>query len=271
MPTTYAHYRFGQEVREQAAPAAAKCIAAYPQLYHIGLHGPDILFFYRPLMHNRVNYLGKRLHELPGAVFFKKAAGVIRSSTNQDACYAYVYGFICHFALDVCCHGYIQGKMSASGISHVEIETELDRELMVRDGLNPFGYKVTGHLYPSMKNAGIIQAFFPHVSSVQIYKALKSMTRYLNLLVVPTEAKRKGILSLMKLLGRYESLRGLIINLEKNTQCNDSTERLIQLYEEAKGLAVCLIEGYPDYVMGTGKMDKVYRYNFSSRISEKED
>ncbi|MCM1569109.1 MAG: zinc dependent phospholipase C family protein [Roseburia sp.] len=271
MPTTYTHYKFGQEVRKQAPPVAAKAIAAYPQLYDIGLHGPDILFYYSALSHNQVNYLGKRIHELPGAVFFKHAAGVIRESANQDAAYAYIYGFICHFALDVSCHGYIQERINATGISHAELEAELDRELMARDGLNPSGHKVTGHLHPSLKYAKLIQGFFPNISQAQIYRTLRDMKILLNLLVAPGAGKRKLLLGLMKLSGHYESLHGLIVHEKENPLCRESTERLLQLYEDAKKLALHLIEEYPDYVMGSGKLDRIYRYNFSSRLPERED
>ena len=44
---------------------------------------------------------------------------------------AYYYGFICHFALDATCHGYIEKRIHESGVSHGEIEVEFDRFLMI--------------------------------------------------------------------------------------------------------------------------------------------
>ena len=44
MPSTYAHYRLGQQVRRELEGNERKIIEKYPQLYLIGLHGPDILF-----------------------------------------------------------------------------------------------------------------------------------------------------------------------------------------------------------------------------------
>ena len=49
MPSTYAHYRLGQQVRRELEGNERKIIEKYPQLYLIGLHGPDILFYYKPL------------------------------------------------------------------------------------------------------------------------------------------------------------------------------------------------------------------------------
>ena len=36
---------------------------------------------------------------------------------------------LCHFSLDVMCHGYIDEKIQAGGVSHAEIEIEFDRML----------------------------------------------------------------------------------------------------------------------------------------------
>ena len=49
MPTSYAHYKFGQEVKSRLTGETAEIIAEFPQLFHIGLHGPDLLFYYNAL------------------------------------------------------------------------------------------------------------------------------------------------------------------------------------------------------------------------------
>ena len=48
MPSTYAHYRFGQEVLKELPNDIKKIIIENKELYDIGLHGPDILFYYLP-------------------------------------------------------------------------------------------------------------------------------------------------------------------------------------------------------------------------------
>ena len=49
MPATYAHFRFGREVLRRLSPETREAITPRIQLYHIGLHGPDIFFYYHPL------------------------------------------------------------------------------------------------------------------------------------------------------------------------------------------------------------------------------
>lgn len=48
MPSTYAHYRLGQQVRQALSGPQREAVEAWPALYLIGLHGPDILFYYHP-------------------------------------------------------------------------------------------------------------------------------------------------------------------------------------------------------------------------------
>ncbi len=268
MPTTYTHYSYGEKIRECLGDKERKVVDAYPELFHIGVHGPDLLFYYNALSISVVNRLGSRLHKLPGSYFFENAAKVIRMQEKKEAYYAYAYGVICHFALDVCCHGYVDEKMRESGISHAEIEAELDRELMVRDGFNPVIHKVTGHLVASQENARIIQAFYPNIDEKQVLKSQKDMKRYLDLLVAPSKIKRNVIFSAMRVAKCYDAMHGLIINYEKNPKCEDSTKKLLALCEEGVTLAVELIGEFADYVEAKGELHDVYRYNFSSKIPE---
>ena len=161
MPSTYAHYRMGQEVAEKLPEQIRKIVNQNKQLYDIGLHGPDILFYYHPLTLNRVNEIGYEMHKHSGKEFFEAAAEAIKKNPDDGQYQAYVYGFICHFALDATCHGYIDDKIAESGISHTEIEVEFDRSLMIADGKNPITNRLTDHIIPSETNAEIISPFFP--------------------------------------------------------------------------------------------------------------
>ena len=45
MPTTYAHFRFGNDVLKVLPDEMKKTINKNIELYNIGLHGPDILIY----------------------------------------------------------------------------------------------------------------------------------------------------------------------------------------------------------------------------------
>ena len=60
MPSTYAHYLFGQEVYRELPAQLQTIIDHHRSLYHIGLHGPDIFFYYFIfLFSNNASFLEK--------------------------------------------------------------------------------------------------------------------------------------------------------------------------------------------------------------------
>ena len=271
MPSTYAHYRLGQEVRNKVGDRERAVIETYPGLFLIGLHGPDILFYYKPLTANRVNQIGYSTHDRPGEEFFANGARVLEKHKGHKAYLAYLYGFICHFALDATCHGYIDQKIAESGISHTEIEVEFDRELMIIDGHDPVRHKLTRHIVPSDRNAEVIKDFFKGVTALQVKKSLNGMIFNNNLLISPSRIKRQFVYSILKISGNYNEMHGLLVNYRKNPKCNDSTEKLFELYEKAEKLAVRLINEYRGFLYGKLPLNEIYRYTFGSKLPEKEE
>lgn len=72
MPSTYAHFCFGREVLAALPQEMQSLLWPEQNLFSIGLHGPDILFFDHPLL-GRVSRLGHRMHKQSGAAFFRPA------------------------------------------------------------------------------------------------------------------------------------------------------------------------------------------------------
>lgn len=268
MPSTYAHYRMGQEVVKQLSDPVREIIMENKELYDIGLHGPDILFYYNPLKVDPVNSIGYGLHEHSGKYFFERAAKVIENSSRKKEELAYIFGFICHFALDSTCHGYIDEKIAKSGISHAEIEVEFDRSLMEDDGLDPIRHELTKHIVPSIKNAEVIASFFPETSPKQIEAALHGMIKYNHLLLAQSKLKRMLVYTLLHLTGNYKEMHGLMVNFNANSACEDSTRKLKQLYRAAKKRAVCLINEYSEYILKDDKLNALYDFTFSGKRIE---
>lgn len=270
MPSTYAHYRMGQEVKKVIGDREQRIIGKYPELYNIGLHGPDILFYYRPLRLNAINQVGYSMHDWSGEEFLERAAKVIRKKMNRESSLAYIYGFICHFALDTSCHGYIDEKIKASGISHTEIEVEFDRELMIMDGKDPLRQNLTGHIVPSYENALIIEAFFPGINAKQVQKALQGMIDNNKLLLAPSRVKRFFIKLILRMSGNYKEMHGLLVNYEKNHACSDSTEKLMSLYGNAIELAKDIINEYESYIKNGQPLNDICKYTFASKLREEQ-
>ncbi len=264
MPASYAHYRFGQQVFKQLPVELQQQISPYMDLYQIGLHGPDLLFYYHPLIPNFVNRTGYGMHKKAALDFFTHAGRVLRDCDCRDAHLAYLYGFICHFALDRACHGYIRDYIAASHVSHTEIETEFDRMLMVHDGKNPLTHRLLRHIKPTPESARVISHFFDGIGEAQILKACRSFIFYSDLLIAPYKPKRYFLYTLFAICGLYKKGKGLMVNLTPDPKCSASSRQLASLYHNAIPDAVSLIRQFPANLTGELPWNPLYHDSFSS-------
>lgn len=265
MPTTYAHYRMGETVRKQLPESIQNIISGNEELFHFGVHGPDHFFYYNPLIKTDVGAIGTRVHEQPAKTFFTKAAHVIHKCSDKDARLAYVYGYLCHFAMDYVCHGYIGEQMEEKGLSHYEIEAEYDRRLLVMDGYErPAEVCVTKHMHPSMRNARIIAGFYEGVTAKQVYKSLRGMPFYLNILRAPDKKLRRLLFLAMKIAGIYKKMGGLVMNYEESPKCSETTDELVRRFDVAVEVAVPLLMEYERFYAQGGMLPDTFCYNFES-------
>lgn len=267
MPSTYAHYRFGRDVYKKLPDDIKRIIYDERRLFLIGLHGPDILFYYKPLGNNRVNKIGYGMHDRSAREFFEQALEILEKERekNTDAMMSYMYGFICHYALDHACHTYVEEKIHESGVPHAEIEVEFDRMLMVSDGLDPISQTLTDHISTDMRSASVINIFFPELETEDVQKALESMIFYNNLLVAPGNIKRGLIYALLFLSGNYKEMHGLIVNKKQNPLCADSNEKLMSLYEAAVPCCVSDIMHFANvFECGRNKLDERFDHTFGA-------
>lgn len=269
MPTTYAHYRLGEETRKQLPKHLQQIIQANLELFHIGVHGPDHMFYYNPILSTKVGKMGRRLHKEPGRVFFVNASGVIHKCDRKDAHLAFIYGYLCHFAMDYVCHGYVGEQMEEKGLSHYEIEAEYDRRLLIMDGhKKPVEVCVTSHLHPTVFHAEVMADFYEGISVKQTLRSLKGMLFFLNLLRAPSVLKRKMVLGAMKVAGMYRKMSGLVMNYEENPQCTETTDEMVRRFPIAVKLATELIQEYEGYLERGGKLSETFSYNFESEYVE---
>lgn len=272
MPTTYAHYRLGESVRLRLPDTVRDIIGKNEELFHFGVHGPDHFFYYNPLVQTEVGLVGTRIHEESAKKFFTRAARIVHKCDDKDAHLAYLFGYLCHFAMDYVCHGYIGEQMEKKGLSHYTIEAEYDRRLLVTDGFdNPVRICVTKHLKPSMKNACIMADFYEGISAKQVYRSLKGMQFYLNILRAPDRVLRKLLFLGMKVAGMYQSMGGLVMNYEEDCRCSETTDELMRRFDDSAELAVRLIMEYEKYIRYGGVLSETFSYNFESGKCEEDE
>ena len=90
MPTTYAHDLFGKEVYKRLPSDMKALIRRHGDLYRIGLHGPDILFYYM-VSKNPVTQFGIEMHHEKARAFFEEGMRQVRRN-NDEALFAYLLG-----------------------------------------------------------------------------------------------------------------------------------------------------------------------------------
>ena len=142
MPAFYTHYRFGCDVLKQLPEDIRSICTAHRGLFDIGLHGPDIYFFYRPVLPNKVNRIGYAAHKRSGRYF------------------------LCHFTLDSICHPYIHTAMKEFNVTHAATETAFDRALLLKDGKDPQHFDPCGHFEVNTRNAAVITPFYTPEAAV---------------------------------------------------------------------------------------------------------
>ncbi len=132
MPSTYAHYCFGQAgICRRLPQEIQEEIKAYSPLLYDWITRTGYSLYYKPLKSNAINRIGYGMHGRPADEFLK-AWMRARELPEGRGGFAYLYGFICHFALDHSCHPYIEKKIKESGVTHAEIEVEFDRMLLAK-------------------------------------------------------------------------------------------------------------------------------------------
>lgn len=251
MPSTYTHYRFGKDVFDQLKSKEIKrIIRENHDLYLMGLHGPDIFFYYGALGSNKVNAVGYGLHEKNAKYFFTNAKETLKSSAKKEAGLAYILGYVCHFALDSECHSYIEYVINTTELRHTEIETDFERYLLRQDGINPMYYNTAIHIRPGKYAAHIIAKFYDTLSDREVYRSLRQM-KMCNQLLLPTNAvKRYLVKQVLTITGNYTEMHGLLISSEADKRCRRSTGELEQRYDRAIPQAVSLIQNFCQYLEG---------------------
>ena len=249
MPSDYTHLHFGRKIMDVLPERFLEAVKGNRELFEIGLQGPDILFFYKPLKKCPVNRTGYAMHEVSARDFFLPARDALNAAENQPAALAYLAGFLGHYALDTICHGYIENKIAVSGRTHSEIEKEFDSYLADIDFQKDAELDSAKSIVASRKNAEIISAFFPTVSPKQVRKSLQSMKLLTNLLS-GKGFRRPLVTFALKISGQYEKLHDMLRPRYPIVGCEDSNLRLEKLMEKAVGFYKRLACDYENFLNG---------------------
>lgn len=116
MPALLTHYLCGDEmVKSVDTPEIVKVIDSHRNLFNLGTQGPDIFFYHNawPWAKGKsLSGIGSRLHHEKVKAFFDHAFEALerKKDEGKEKMLAYMYGYLCHYALDTHTHPYIYYK-----------------------------------------------------------------------------------------------------------------------------------------------------------------
>ena len=263
MPAFYAHHRFGETVFQELSEPLRTVVLNHRPQFDIGLQGPDLFFFYRPYTGGgRVAKYGHQLHEISAMPFFERGLRVVERKGLDSREYAYMLGFICHFALDSRCHGYINRMVEKTGVLHLEIEEEFEKYLLRADGKNPLSFPIADLVPQDMATAEAAAAFYENITPAVAKQALSDLQAVKRLLTAPGKVKQSAVNTALRLTFHYRQLKGLMNQRKDNPRCSRINEELYTLFEGAEPFALELADSFHESLLTGKALREAFDRNF---------
>ena len=192
MPAYYAHYRFGKQVLPSLPADVRQCIQRFRRMYDMGLHGPDIFFYYYNPLNKAVGAdLARAFHRQSGREFFTRAC----AQAQSEAALAYLYGLLAHYCLDSTCHPFVHKMVDIGEARHVALESEFERYLMAKDGIAaPHTHNRGEKLKLTRGECMTVAGFYPPASGGNVIRSVRNMAFSLKFLASPSRDRNRLIL-----------------------------------------------------------------------------
>ncbi len=165
LPDFTTHHLFGEEVYTKLTPELQTLISKYPNVYHFGCQGPDLLFYHNVLKGKSfISHVGGMIHFDKNQEFLSAMSNYIakkKGTFEYDLLSAYYFGFLCHFQCDAYCHPYIyyheqriwkKNQHISPNAIHAYIEADIDTAYMqYSKGLSIHEFSVSKQYHLSNK------------------------------------------------------------------------------------------------------------------------
>lgn len=191
MPASYAHYRFGKLLLPKLPADVRQCVQRFRRMYDMGLQGPDFFFYYNPFMNTSTGELGKIFHRQTGQEFFPVAC----KAATSEAAKAYLYGLLGHYCLDSICHPFVNQLVTIGEASHVPLESEFERFLMVLDKEpSPHTFDMSKSFRLTRGECMTISGFYPGSTGSKVYLSIQAMTLFTKFLSHPSQQRHISLM-----------------------------------------------------------------------------
>lgn len=253
MPANYAHYRFGKAVLESLPPQAQQDVKRFRRLYDMGLHGPDIFFYYNPFFTTAAGALGNKFHAMSGKDFFRHACAAVKTEAGR----AYLYGLLSHYCLDSLAHPYVNKHAGAGEARHVEMEVEFDRYLLEADGVPaPHTHDQTGHMKLTPGECVTVAAFYGAESGA-VSRSVKNMARCTRTLAWENRRLLRRLLALTN-----QTVIDQQMHERPNERCTELNKGLSAYYDRALKHYPLLLEQLMAHMQSGDPLGDAFEPNF---------
>jgi len=276
MPGFITHYICGQAALGAADSNAQKMIRPYQQFYNIGTQGPDIFFYYVPgFLKKHSRDIGIQMHKHHFGDFISHMIDIMMidklPDVSRDLLFAYISGFLTHYAMDATAHPYVYSKTGVRqkgdkakaikySVDHRKFETAIDVLMLnLMSSKKPADYKLWELIHvdndqvrivAGAMSASIRETYGRNISPKDVYKAMAYMTN-ITRIIQSRRGRRKRFMELIENLMIGEHLVSSIVhmqqindgvdymNIEKSPWnipgTEEKTESFVELYHEAVG------------------------------------
>lgn len=150
MPSSVTHGYFSEDVYKRLSPEVQNIIRDNLDYYTFFSQGTDPFMFYRMVvLAGNSNNIQREMHEHKTQQFFIEVVKYIHENnlTNDGMAMAFLFGYICHYHLDIHCHPFIEAQkmrqQSNRKSFHAILEYAIDEEFIKRrENVKPSGFKV---------------------------------------------------------------------------------------------------------------------------------
>ena len=261
MPDTTAHYHFGQLVFEGLRREIKELLLSHKDFFGLGLQGPDILFYYKPLTKNEISDLGIKIHYEQASRILYDAVQKIKQSKDASAL-AYLLGFVCHFVLDSSFHREI--AQAAPDIkAHFQLEAEMDRIILLHSySPEPHAFKRYRLVKADMDSFDCLRAVYPGLSKKQIKKSAKSFVFFSRLLLSKHEIKKQLIKAIESILGKSGFYTSMMVCKEPNERFFKCAQSLCARIDGIVPVGVRAVENVYACAAGDEPLIELFNKNF---------
>lgn len=263
MASIYTHNRFGLLLREKMSGELKEIALKYDDLYRLGQQGPDIFFFNLKLTMKK-GTPGMFIHEASGKDFLMHIKPFVRQYSLNSPQGAYLLGSLCHYILDSKIHPLVDGFKFVD-FYHLDIETELDRYYLIKDGVSkPEKYRLDLLIPQTEQVYQVVPDFYLQydgVSREDVIKGIKGFSLIKKIFLTSCLVKEKVFCGILKLVG-MRKFSALMMRRKPIVQSRETNPVLAKCFDDVLMLAMDLIENALGYIYDDQELRDDFNINY---------